>query len=142
MSVSVAVITCGPSDLLALLQKSPALTVEVLHPNALTPHCLDGFQCACVLGGTREEPLVFPAECRSVVEDFSHSGRRVLYEYTLSFCQNYCASPDSTRFLRLVCTDAEFAGLEDGLLLDDQCNMRCTPYYRNNLARPILMYKK
>ena len=75
MSVSVAVITCGPSDLLALLQKSPALTVEVLHPNALTPHCLDGFQCACVLGGTREEPLVFPAECRSVVEDFSHSGR-------------------------------------------------------------------
>ena len=37
MSVSVAVITCGPSDLLALLQKSPALTVEVLHPNALTP---------------------------------------------------------------------------------------------------------
>lgn len=59
MSVSVAVITCGPSDLLALLQKSPALTVEVLHPNALTPHCLDGFQCACVLGGTREEPLVF-----------------------------------------------------------------------------------
>lgn len=50
MSVSVAVITCGPSDLLALLQKSPALTVEVLHPNALTPHCLDGFQCACVLG--------------------------------------------------------------------------------------------
>ena len=142
MSISVAVITCGPSDLLALLQKSPALTVEVLHPNALTPHCLDGFQCACVLGGTREEPLVFPAECRSVVEDFSHSGRRVLYEYTLSFCQNYCASPDSTRFLRLVCTDAEFAGLEDGLLLDDQCNMRCTPYYRNNLARPILMYKK
>ncbi len=107
MSVSVAVITCGPSDLLALLQKSPALTVEVLHPNALTPHCLDGFQCACVLGGTQEEPLVFPAECRSVVEDFSHSGRRVLYEYTLSFCQNYCASPDSTRFLRLVCTDAE-----------------------------------
>ena len=77
MSISVAVITCGPSDLLALLQKSPALTVEVLHPNALTPHCLDGFQCACVLGGTREEPLVFPAECRSVVEDFSHSGRRV-----------------------------------------------------------------
>ena len=142
MSISVAVITCGPSDLLALLQKSPALTVEVLHPNALTPHCLDGFQCACVLGGTREEPLVFPAECRSVVEEFSHSGRRVLYEYTLSFCQNYCASPDSTRFLRLVCTDAEFAGLEDGLLLDDQCNMRCTPYYRNNLARPILMYKK
>ena len=142
MSISVAVITCGHSDLLALLQKSPALTVEVLHPNALTPHCLDGFQCACVLGGTREEPLVFPAECRSVVEDFSHSGRRVLYEYTLSFCQNYCASPDSTRFLRLVCTDAEFAGLEDGLLLDDQCNMRCTPYYRNNLARPILMYKK
>ena len=69
MSISVAVITCGPSDLLALLQKSPALTVEVLHPNALTPHCLDGFQCACVLGGTREEPLVFPAECRSVVED-------------------------------------------------------------------------
>lgn len=126
MSISVAVITCGPSDLLALLQKSPALTVEVLHPNALTPTA-SMVSSAPACWGHQEEPLVFPAECRSVVEDFSHSGRRVLYEYTLSFCQNYCASPDSTRFLRLVCTDAEFAGLEDGLLLDDQCNMRCTP---------------
>ena len=92
MSISVAVITCGPSDLLALLQKSPALTVEVLHPNALTPHCLDGFQCACVLGGTREEPLVFPAECRSVVEDFSHSGRRVLYDFCWMI-NAICAAP-------------------------------------------------
>lgn len=60
MSISVAVITCGPSDLLALLQKSPALTVEVLHPNALTPHCLDGFQCACVLGGHPGGTAGFP----------------------------------------------------------------------------------
>ncbi len=142
MAVSVAVITRGESDLLTLLKNSPDLLVEVLNPNELSPNCLDHFQCACVLGGTHDEPLVLPAECRSVLENFSHSGKHVLYEYTLSFSQNYCMPPSSTRFLRLVCADPDFAGLEDGLLLDDQCNMRSAPYYHNNLAKPILMYKK
>ena len=60
MSVSVAVITCGPSDLLALLQKSPALTVEVLHPNALTPPLPRWFPVRLRAGGHQGGTAGFP----------------------------------------------------------------------------------
>ena len=32
----------------------------------------------------------------------------MFYEYALSFAQNYCMPPESTRFLRLVCADGAF----------------------------------
>lgn len=142
MCVSVAVLTRDENDLLSLLQRCNVVRTTIFAPDSLTPHCLDSFDCACILGGTQEEPLVLPAECRQIVEDFIASGKKVLFEYTLSFCQNYCKPPESTRFLRLVCADPMSAGLEEGTLLDDQCNLRVAPYYHSHLARPILIYKK
>lgn len=141
MAVSIAVLTRAENNLLTLLKSSPDLLVEPMLPTTLSPHCLDKFDCVCVLGGTQDEPLVLPAASRSIVEDFAASGKRIFFEYTLSFSQNYCQPPESTRFLRLVCTDPDFTGLKDGLLLDDQCNMRSAPYYHNNFAKPVLIYK-
>lgn len=142
MSTSVAVITRDENDLLCLLKSCTKLSVEVFSPTAIVPGSLNSFDCACILGGTQTEPLVLPADCRQVVEDFISTGKKVFFEYTLSFCQNYCAPPESTRFLRLVCADSSLAGLPDGTLLDDQCNLRIAPYYHCNTAKPILMYKK
>ena len=142
MPISIAVLTRDQNDLLSLLQTCSAVNVTVFAPDALTPHCLDKFDCACVLGGTQTEPLVLSVGCREIVEDFSASGKRVFFEYTLSFCQNYCMPPQSTRFLRLVCADSTLAGLPEGTLLDDQCNLHAAPYYSCNLAKPLLVYKK
>ena len=103
MSVSVAIITRGESDLSRLLQRCDGVSTVVFAPHALGPHSLDTFDCACVFGGTHEEPLVLPARSRSALEAFSAAGKRVFYEYALSFAQNYCMPPESTRFLRLVC---------------------------------------
>lgn len=142
MSVSIAVLTRDENDLLSLLKKCAGLDVCVFDFQSLTPGCLDRFDCACVLGGTRKEPLALSAANRQIIEDFAAGGKRVLFEYTLSFCENYCKNPESTRFLRLVCADSALAGLEEGTLLDDQCNLRAAPYYHCRSAKPILMYKK
>lgn len=142
MSISIAVLTRDKSDLLSLLESCKELCVTVFEPDALTENCLDLFDCACVLGGTRTEPLVLSADCRRIVEDFSATGKRVLYEYMQSFAQNYCKPPESTRFLRLVCADSQGTGLPEGTLLDDQCNLRSAPYYHCKTAVPMLMYKK
>ena len=142
MSVSVAIITRGESDLSRLLQRCDGVSTVVFAPHALGPHSLDTFDCACVFGGTHEEPLVLPARSRSALEAFSAAGKRVFYEYALSFAQNYCMPPESTRFLRLVCADGAFTGMPEGTLLDEQCNFRSAPYYNCRGARPVLVYKK
>ena len=142
MSVSVAIITRGESDLSRLLQRCDGVSTVVFAPHALGPHSLDTFDCACVFGGTHEEPLVLPARSRSALEAFSAAGKRVFYEYALSFAQNYCMPPESTRFLRLVCADGAFTGMPEGTLLDEQCNFRSAPYYKCRGARPVLVYKK
>ncbi|MCI9552489.1 MAG: hypothetical protein HFE94_03015 [Acutalibacter sp.] len=142
MPISVAVLTRKESDLLALLRGCPGLSVSVLSPLCVTPQSLQGFDCACVLGGTDPDPLVLPAPSRSAVEAFSQTGKRVFWEYALSFDQNYCRPPASTRYLRLSCTDEAFAHIPEGTLLDDQCNQHAAPYYHNHLAKPILMYKQ
>lgn len=142
MSVSIAVLTRDESDVLSLLKSCSDVSVTVFDFQSLTTGCLDPFDCACILGGTRKEPLALSAKNRTIVEDFAASGKKVLFEYAISFCENYCKNPESTRFLRLVCADSELSGLPEGTLLDDQCNLRAAPYYHSRLAKPILMYKK
>lgn len=142
MSIAIAIVTRERSDLSDLLCASRDVSAAVLCAESLTAQALAGFDCACVLGGTREEPLVLPARSRLALEAFAASGKKVLYEYALSFGENYCGPPESTRFLRLVCVEDGFAGLPEGTLLDDQCNFRLIPYFRSRQARPLLVYKK
>ena len=83
----------------------------------LTAEALQGFTCACVLGGTQPEPLILPARSRTALENFAQSGKRVFCEYMQSFALNYCKPAESTRFLRLKCVTTDFAGLPQGTLL-------------------------
>ncbi len=142
MSTRLAVITRDESNVLSLLKHCTGISVAVFDPQSLTDGCLDAFDCACILGGTRKEPLVLCAKSRTLVEEFAAAGKKVLFEYTSSFCENYCKAPESTRFLRLVCADSQLAALPEGTLLDDQCNLRIAPYYHCRTAKPILVYKK
>ena len=48
MPISIAVLTRDQNDLLSLLQTCSAVNVTVFAPDALTPHCLDKFDCACL----------------------------------------------------------------------------------------------
>lgn len=141
MPITMAVITRDNSDLSDLLCRVRELSVTVLSPDRLTDEALQGFSCACVLGGTQTEPLILPARSRTALENFAQSGKRVFCEYMQSFALNYCKPAESTRFLRLKCVATDFAGLPQGTLLDDQRNRRAAPYYHARDARPLLVYK-
>ena len=52
MPITMAVITRDNSDLSDLLCRVRELSVTVLSPDRLTAEALQGFTCACVLGGT------------------------------------------------------------------------------------------
>ena len=90
MPITMAVITRDNSDLSDLLCRVRELSVTVLSPDHLTDEALQGFSCACVLGGTQTEPLILPARSRTALENFAQSGKRVFCEYMQSFALNYC----------------------------------------------------
>ena len=81
MPITMAVITRDNSDLSDLLCRVRELSVTVLSPDRLTDEALQGFSCACVLGGTQTEPLILPARSRTALENFAQSGKRVFCEY-------------------------------------------------------------
>jgi len=138
-----AVITNEDSDLLRLLRRQ-AVEVEVIHPCEAATVDLSPFGAIALLGGVSENPMLLGAAARNAVESQLKAGKKVFAEYVNSIGHVYSAPPESTRFERLaVCASDVIDGLEEGMLLDDQCNMRIKPYAVScSHGMPLLQYVK
>lgn len=140
----IGIITKDESDFLEILKKTDS-TVKVMKPDAINKLELDSCFSLVILGGCAEQPLLFSPRTRILVEGFISSGKRVFCEYCASIGNIYFAAPESTRFEKLVfCReDGGFGALQQGDLLDDQCNMRIKPYdFSYSKKRPILHYAR
>ncbi|UHA72173.1 hypothetical protein [Paenibacillus sp. 481] len=139
-----AVITRGDNDLLhAIRLVEPR--VDVFRPEELRAGLLDAYPAIALLGGTEEDPLLFPAHQRVVLEKLLAQGKRVFAEYTASIGHVYCEPPQSTRYQRLVYCSKEIAlgDMPAGALLDDQCGLRIRPYAKACTHHvPMLQFAK
>lgn len=141
MKKQIALITRDPSDLGALLQRLPGVCVRVFSPEELDAAGLDGYEAFCILGGTRETPLVFAPAARLALEAQREKGKRFFCEYVRSIGDAYCLPPAATRYLRLAVA-RPFGGLEPGMFLDEQANSYCALYKKGLGARPLLVYRR
>ncbi|TMV49087.1 hypothetical protein FE783_15580 [Paenibacillus mesophilus] len=138
---NIAIFSARTSDFSDLLSRQNA-NVTVIAPEE-SPD-LGGFDAVILLGGVSDEPLILPARTRKAVESALQAGKKVFAEYVGSIGHVYCAPPVSTRFERLaVCADGVIGGLEKGMLIEDQCNIRVKPYSVTcSKELPILQYVK
>ncbi|GGD56360.1 hypothetical protein [Paenibacillus nasutitermitis] len=138
------IITNDESDLLGIFLKSPIDTV-VMKPEEIFDHDLDSLFSIAILGGTAEMPLLFNPRERAVIEKQLKSGKKIFSEYCTSIGNIYSAPPVTTRFDRLIsCTESgSIQGLQQGDILEEQCNTRIKPYSNTiSSIRPILQYAK
>ena len=141
MKKHIALITRGPSDLGALLQRLPGVCVRVFSPGELDGAGLDRYEAFCILGGTQDAPLVFAPAARLALEAQREKGKRFFCEYVRSIGDAYCLPPAPTRYLRLAAA-RPFGGLEPGTFLDEQANSFCALYEKGPGARPLLVYRR
>ncbi|MEK0312319.1 hypothetical protein [Cohnella sp. 56] len=136
----IAVITGGESDFLSIIEKA-SVPFQTIKPEEVDRHELDSFDSLLILGGYREQPIVFGPRERVKLEAFIRSGKRVFSEYCQSIGDIYCDSPESTRFEKLAfcAEEGDFGSLARGDLLDDQCNTRLKPYDFSGLPKKAIL---
>ncbi|HEY5584207.1 MAG TPA: hypothetical protein VIK78_06915 [Ruminiclostridium sp.] len=140
----IGIITNGESDFLDVIKKSN-ITIQVMKPDDIGKNDLNSFFSIVILGGSTEQPILFRSRDRVIIERYINSGKRVFSEYCASIGHIYFASPEATRFEKLVfcAEDGKFGTLQQGDLLDDQCNSRIKPFdFSGAKKRPILQYTK
>lgn len=142
MTKQLAIITGRKSDLSRLLENLPGVRAQYIHPDEVAYFDLGIYDQFCVLGGTSDEPLVLTIAARKQLEEQIAAGKRVFGEYVSSLGMVYCASPKSTRFMRLLCAEDAVKGLTEGDILEDQCNSFIAPHFIEKTARPILIYRE
>ncbi|MFR1358410.1 MAG: hypothetical protein ACLSBB_14390 [Ruthenibacterium lactatiformans] len=140
MSVSVAIITRGESDLSRLLQRCDGVSTVVFAPHALGPHSLDTFDCASFLAARMRSRWYCPPEPQRIGRP-SRGQKGVL-----RICAQLCAELLHAARIHAVPAPCvcgrRIHRHAEGTLLDEQCNFRSAPYYKCRGARPVLVYKK
>jgi hypothetical protein len=137
------VITEGTTDLLMVLTQT-GLPMKVIRPQEISDTNLQDYYSIAILGGAVDKPIVLHPRDRIQVDAFIDRGGKVFCEYILSISDIYSSAPVTTKYERLVfCSDSDsISGLEQGDILDEQCNLRVKPYYQSSGAIPILQYAK
>lgn len=141
MKKNIAIITESVSDFSLAIEKMSNLTVTYINPNNVCNYNLDDYYSICILGGTKKEHLLFNVKSRNAVEEQIIKGKKIFCEYALSIDMVYSQEAVSTRFKRLICTDARFNNINAGDILEDQCNDFLSPYFAHKDAVPLLIYK-
>ena len=141
--MNLAIITAEQSDLSRLIQQAEgeALAVQYIRPGEIEQYDLDLYEAFCILGGTQREPLLLSAKSRIQLEEQLSKGKKVFGEYIRSLGLVYTDKPQSTRFKRLIYAGGQEFDLEEGDLLEDQCNEYLSLSFSAPEARPILIYR-
>ena len=88
---------------------------------------------------------MFRCRDRVLIERYINSGKRVFSECCVSIGHIYFNYPEATRFEKLAfcLKDGKFGALQQGDLLDDQCNSRIKPFdFSGSKKSPILQYTR
>ncbi len=114
---------------------------EIITPEYTGNIELSLYDCAAILGGAKETPLILNAYLREQLEEFAKSGKKVFTEYVNSFGCVYSAAPKTMTPHRLVCC-GDIEGIQKGELLDSCCNNYIHPHFLMPNTVSLMYYRE
>ena len=115
---------------------------KLISPDERDIKDADSYDCAAILGGTEEKPLVLNAYLRSALEAFADTGKKMFFEYTDSFRCVYSASPIIASPHRLVCCEDMTEEISAGDLLDSHYNSYIYPHFLMPETEVLMYYRQ
>jgi len=115
---------------------------DIISPEEREIKNIKSYDCAAILGGTEEKPLVLNAYLRAGLEEFADTGKPVFLEYTDSFRCVYSASPVPSSPHRLVCCRDITEAIREGDLLDSHYNNYIRPHFFMPETEVLLHYSQ